>query len=151
MIMTETKTAETPKSVSQIVEEIRELRRQNPRKKIKLTKSQIDAMREYDRELVKGIFNFHEVPGGSMSFVYKAYDGEPVERVDVFDGEVKTVSRGVARHLKQNLWYPEYDFVKDEDTKNVIRATKKTRRASFQLLDSIDDEIQNSIIEATFV
>ena len=35
-------------------------------------KANLKYMRDRDREPVKGIFRYHEVEGGSMSFSYKA-------------------------------------------------------------------------------
>lgn len=114
--------------------------------------------RDQDREPVKGIFRFHEVPGGTMSFVYKGYNGDNVERYDLIDGQVYTVPLGVAKHLNKNLWYPEYSYVKSEGTYtghgpgNVMRATKKVRRCSFQSLEFIDiDEVPTSASQIVMV
>jgi hypothetical protein len=96
-----------------------------------------------DRELVRGIFRFHEVPGGSMKFVYKKYRGEPVERFTLVDGQVYTLPLGVARHLNKNCWYPVHDFLLDEMgkwTNNQYRIQKKVRRCSFQSLEFVDIE-----------
>lgn len=96
--------------------------------------------RDKDREPVKGIFRFHEVPGGEMSFSLKIHKGDQVENYTIKDGEVKTVPLGVARHLNKNCWYPEYDYVKTEDMSNVARVVKKIRRCSFQSLEFVDIE-----------
>ncbi len=135
------------------VEQTKPISLTKTKSKDKLTKAQKDAMRDRDSEMVKGIFRFYEVPGGSMNFVYKAYEGDKVERYDMIDGEVYTVPLGVARHLNKNLWYPEYDYVKDENTKNIIRATKKVRRCGFQGLEFTDtDDLKESrIIEAAII
>lgn len=110
-----------------------------PTKK-KLTKAEVDHMRDKDAEVVKGIFRFYEVPGGTMSFVFKAYDGDHIDRYDMVDGQVYSVPLGVARHLNKNLWYPEYDYMKGEDSKNIMKVTKKVRRCGFQSLEFIDAE-----------
>ena len=104
--------------------------------------------RDKDREKVKGMFIFHEVPGGCMSFVYKAYEGDPVERYDFIDGQIYTIPMGVAKHLNQNLWYPEYSYVKSEGmfgahnsmAGTTMKATRKVRRTSFQSLEFMDIE-----------
>lgn len=109
--------------------------------------------RDKDREKVKGIFRFYEVPGGTMSFVFKAYKEDPVERFDMVDGQVYEVPLGVARHLNKNLWYPEYDYMKGEDSKNIMKITKKVRRCGFQSLEFIDmedlSEGKQQIVEVT--
>lgn len=113
----------------------------------KLTKADIAKMREKDREMVRGVFRFYEVPGGTMSFVYKAYDGEQADRYDMIDGQVYSIPLGVARHLNKNLWYPEYDYIKGESTdgqtKNIMKVTKKVRRCGFQSLEFMDIEDLN--------
>lgn len=103
-------------------------------------KLNIKHMQDKDNEKVKGIFRFHEVPGGQMSFVYKAYKGDPVERYDMIDGQVYTIPLGVAKHLNKDCWYPEYEHFKDEQTQNVMRVGKKVRRCSFQSLEFVDIE-----------
>lgn len=107
-------------------------------------KPNLNYQRDKDREPVRGIFRFHEVPGGEMSFSIKLYKGDQVETYTFKDGEIKTVPLGVAKHLNKNCWYPEYDYVKSEDMQNVAKITKKIRRCSFQSLEFIDiDDVSN--------
>lgn len=106
----------------------------------KKLKPNLKYMRDKDREKVRGIFRFHEVPGGSMSFVFKAYKEDPVERFDMVDGQIYTVPLGVARHLNKNLWYPQYDYIKGEETHDIMKVTKKVRRCSFQSLEFVDTD-----------
>ena len=109
-------------------------------------------MRDKDREKVRGVFKFYEVPGGSCSFVFKAYKEDPVERYDFVDGEIYTIPLGVAKHLNKNGWYPEYGFIPgDSKTQtaygasiggsapNFMRVAKKVRRFGFQSLEFMDD------------
>ena len=58
--------------------------------------------RDRDREIVRGIFKFDEVPGGTMSFVYKKYREDPVERYSFVDGCAYSIPLGVAKHLNKN-------------------------------------------------
>lgn len=97
-------------------------------------------LRDKDREMVKGIFRFHEVPGGGMSFNFKAYKEDQVERYDLCDGEIYTLPLGVARHLNKNGWYPVYEYMKDEQTQNVQKIGQKVRRFSFQSLEFVDTD-----------
>src|SRR5579885_257940 len=102
--------------------------------------------RDKDRELVTGKFIFHEVPGGAMSFVYRAHKEDPVERYDFIDGQIYKIPLGVAKHLNKNLWYPEYEYVKGEQFSGGynhmngtgMRVGKKVRRCSFQSLEFVD-------------
>ena len=105
-----------------------------------LDKASIKTMRDKDREMVKGRFIFHEVPGGSMSFCFRAYKEDPIETFDMIDGEVYTVPLGVAKHLNKNCWYPEYEFNRAEGMQNVQKIGIKKRRCSFQSLEFVDSE-----------
>lgn len=96
--------------------------------------------REKHREKVKGIFRFHEVPGGSMSFMYKEYKEDPLERYDLIDGQVYSLPLGVAKHLNKNCWYPVHAFAQDEQGKPLAKVRKKVQRCSFQSLEFVDIE-----------
>lgn len=97
-------------------------------------------LRDKDREIVKGIFRFHEVPGGSMSFVIKIWKEDPLERYDLVDGQVYSIPLGVARHLNKNCWYPVHTHALDENGKPTMKIGQKVRRCSFQSLEFIDIE-----------
>ena len=71
-------------------------------------------MRDKDREAVKGVFRFYEVPGGTLSFVFRAYKEDPVERFDLIDGQIYTIPLGVARHLNKNGKYPVHAYAQNE-------------------------------------
>lgn len=96
--------------------------------------------RDKDRELVKGIFKFYEVPGGSMSFVYRAYKEDKTERYDLVDGQVYSIPLGVARHLNKNGWYPVHSYAMDESGKPSMKMGQKKRRFGFQSLEFVDIE-----------
>ncbi len=130
-------------SISQIAEK---------KKKIK---ENLKYKRDKDREKVRGIFHFYEVPGGIMSFSFKAYKEDEVETYTLQDGQVYTLPLGVARHLNNNLWYPEYGYLKGEQGDNGartgfnsmvgegMRIEKKIRRCGFQSLEFVDiDDMQ---------
>jgi len=112
----------------------------------------IKYQRDKDRELVKGIFKYHEAPGGSVSFSFRKYKGDPIERYDLVDGNVYTLPLGVAKHLNSNCWYPQYEHINGEDMtaahtacgngKSIsdMNISKKVRRMSFQSLEFTDIE-----------
>jgi hypothetical protein len=107
-------------------------------KKDENKKPSLKWQRDRDREKVKGKFIFHECPGGTMSFVFKAYKGDPVARYDLKDGEIYSIPLGVARHLNKNCWYPRHHYQVDESGKPVMRIGEKVRRVSFQSLEFMD-------------
>ena len=114
-------------------------------------KKSLRWQRDKDREKVKGIFRFYEVPGGGMSFNIRLYKEDPVERYDLIDGQVYTLPLGVAKHLNKNGWYPEYEYIKGEpgthgafapslggSSPTIMRVGKKVRRFGFQSLEFVD-------------
>lgn len=103
------------------------------------------AKRDKDREKVKGIFRFYEAPGSTLSFSYgPMYKGDVTHNFCLTDGEVAEVPLGVARHLNTNGWYPEYEYVKNEqgvqNVGNGMRIGTKKRRFGFQSLEFTDIE-----------
>ena len=98
----------------------------------------LQNQRDKDKEKVKGIFRFHEVPGGQMEFVFKKYKDDPIERDSMKDGETYTVPLAVAKHLNTNCWYPSYDYKNDEQGRPVTTMAEKIRRCSFQSLEFVD-------------
>jgi len=106
----------------------------------KAPKKSLRYQRDKDRELVKGIFHFYEVPGGTMSFFVKEYKGDQPQRYRLKDGEVCTIPLGVAKHLNKNGSYPVHSHSMDADGKNVYKIKEKKRRFGFQSLEFIDPE-----------
>jgi hypothetical protein len=110
----------------------------------------LEVQKQKDKEMVKGIFRFHEVPGGGMSFVYgPIYKGDESQVYEMTDGEIYTVPLGVARHLNKNVWYPVYEHIAGEKdvqtahnqmTRAGMRICKRVRRCSFQSLEYVDIE-----------
>lgn len=103
----------------------------------------LENMRARDAEMVKGIFKFYEVPGGKLTFFYKAYKPDPIERYEMNDGEVYTIPLGVAKHLNRNCWYPVHEHEIDEHGKASTRIGKKVQRFYFQSLEFVDIEDLN--------
>ena len=94
--------------------------------------------RDKDREMVKGIFRFYEVPGGTMSFVYRQYKEDEVERYDLEDGKIYSIPLGVARHLNKNCWYPVHAYKQNENGGKDMLIGQKVRRCGFQSLEFVD-------------
>jgi hypothetical protein len=106
----------------------------------KPTRPSYRAMREKDREPVKGIFRFYEVAGGTLSFVFKCWKEDPVENFTLNDGAVYTLPLGVAKHLNKNGWYPIHSFAKNEGGENLMKVGQRVRRFGFQSLEFVDME-----------
>lgn len=116
-------------------EHVRSHKKNNPANNLN---PEFEKMRLKDREMVRGKFIFHEVPGGSLGFVFKKWDGDPVERFDLVDGEIYTLPLGVAKHLNKECKYPIHSFSKDEEGVTTNKIGQWVRRCSFQSLEFVD-------------
>ncbi len=123
--------------------------------KLEEIKKNAQYLRDKDREPVRGIFRFHEVPGGTMSFSIKIHKADHVENFTLLDGEVYTLPLGVAKHLNKNCWYPVHSYATDEGGKPLMKIGQKVRRCSFQSLEFVDIDdltpVGNSILTAEMI
>jgi hypothetical protein len=101
-------------------------------------KKNLRYQRDKDREKVRGIFKFYEVPGGSMSFSIRIYKEDQTERYDLVDNQVYTLPLGVAKHLNKNGWYPVHAYSQDDNGNPSMRIGTKVRRFGFQSLEFVD-------------
>jgi hypothetical protein len=103
-------------------------------------KKDLKYLRDKDREMVKGIFKFYEVPGGSMSFCFKKYKGDPIEKFDMVDGNVYTVPLGVAKHLNNDCHYPIHSYSTDSNGIPLQKISERVNRCGFQSLEFMEME-----------
>lgn len=122
-----------------------------PHKPVPPTKKEKDEEYSRDHQMVRGIFRFHEVPGGVMTFVYKKYKGDEVLYYTLNDGQVYSLPLMVAKHLNKNCWYPVHAHETDDQGRfnNTYRIEKKVRRCSFQSLEFVDEDDITPTGEAT--
>lgn len=114
-------------------------------------KAKLKRMRDKDREMVKGIFRYYELPGGILDFVFHKYAEDPIEKFSLQDGGICTIPLGVAKHLNKNGFYPVHSHRQEEDGRTSTQIGKKVRRFGFQSLDFIDEadfDDQSNIIIA---
>lgn len=113
--------------------------------KKEVQKKNLKYQRDKDREPVKGIFKFYEVPGGELKFPFRAYKEDPVEFYTLVDGQIHTIPLGVARHLNKNGKYPVHSYALDDDGKPSVKVGKWVRRFGFQSLEFVDiDDLTES-------
>lgn len=96
--------------------------------------------RDKDREMVKGVFKYYEVPGGMVGFCFKKYAEDPLEKFELYDNQVYTIPLGVAKHINNDTWYPVHEYGKNEDGSNLQKIGQKIRRMAFQSLEFMDVE-----------
>lgn len=113
-------------------------------KKVELQKK-LEQLRDRDREKVRGVFRFHEVPGGSMKFPFRQYKEDQIETYTLTDGQIYEIPMGLARHLNKNCWYPIHSHQLDSDGRASRIIGKKVSRCSFQSLDFMDAETLREI------
>lgn len=112
----------------------------NARQENRELSEDLKIQREKDRQMVRGRFMFHEVPGGTTSFPFRKYKGDPIENWTFHDGDVYTIPLGVAKHLNANCWYPIHAYSQGEKGATEVRIGQKVRRYSFQSLEFTDVE-----------
>jgi len=110
----------------------------------------LKQQRERDREPVRGVFKYHENPGGIVKFSIKLYREDPIETYELRDGASYTLPRGVAMHLNKNTSYPEYEHSRvavEASGIPELKVKRKVSRMGFYPLDFIDvGEDQSQIL-----
>ncbi len=107
-------------------------------------KKRLKLQRDKDKVMVQGIFRFHETPGGTLTFPYRAYKEDSVENYTLVDGQVHTIPYGVARHLNRDCWYPQHAHQLDATGKPIMVIGKKVQRCSFQSLEFMENDDMNT-------
>lgn len=100
----------------------------------------LSYMRERDRELVKGVFRYHQKPGQTLTFTFYNYKGDKLENYKMTDGMTYSVRRDVARHLNKEGLQPVYEWVRDEIGNPVMEVTRYMNRCSFDSMDFFELE-----------
>lgn len=100
--------------------------------------AELKKLEQKEKEMVRGKFIFHEVPGGQMGFPYKKYASDELKNYTMVDGQIYTIPLGVAKHLNSNCAYPTYNYKNDEAGRPVMSLSEKVRRCSFQSLEFFD-------------
>lgn len=114
-----------------------------PKNSRKLTNEEMKKMREKDHKMVKGRFLCFEPRGGSMTFSFKKYKGDPLLKYTMVDNEVYEVPLMVAKHLNNDCWYPVHSHVLDANGKPSVQVGKKVKRCSFESLEFNIEEEEN--------
>ncbi|MGD8327649.1 MAG: hypothetical protein PVF65_12100 [Sphingomonadales bacterium] len=105
----------------------------------KLSSDDIKKMKEEGHRIVKGVFRCQEPPGGSVTFSFKAFPGDQVEKYTFVDGKIYSIPLMVAKHINNNCSYDIHQHVLDAEGKPRIDVGRKVRRFTFQSLDFMDE------------
>lgn len=93
--------------------------------------SGIEAMREEDSQLVKGIFRCFNPPGGNLTFYFKKYKGDPIQKYEMFDGQEYEVPLAVAKHLNENCFEDDHAYLLDANGNPIVGMGKRNHRFAF--------------------
>lgn len=111
-----------------------------PRVRKKISKEEMERLRQADHKKVKGVFRCFEPPGGMIKFSFKKYPGDQTTTYTMEDGKIYEVPLMVARHLNSNCFYPVHSHIMDAQGVPQVNVGKKIRRVAFESLDFMDGE-----------
>lgn len=95
--------------------------------------------RQRDRKMVRGKFQYHEIPGGELTFNFYKYKGDPIEKYTLKDGEIYTIPLGVAKHLN-TIGTPLHEHAQDENGLPLMKIGSFERRCTFQSLEFLGED-----------
>lgn len=145
--MSEKKLIKEPKDIK-VVEKKEPV--ESPRDNIKKEREKKRlAQREKDLEKVKGVFRFYEVnmPDATLSFNFRKYREDDIERYDLVNNKMYELPRMVAEHLVQNGKYVVHKYAKDKDGNTSMRVGEVKHRFGFESLEFMGNVSQNEIIQ----
>lgn len=124
-----------------------------------LDKNSIAYRQERNKQLVRGIFRDYEVPGGRLEFSFgPEFKGDKTNNYSMIDGQTYEIPYGVAWHLNNRCFYPEFEhranepFINGQEVashlsgiNNNVRIAKKVHRFGFQSLDFFEPDISPAV------
>lgn len=108
--------------------------------KINFKKKDWEDERQRDREPVIGRFHHHESKGGTLTFTFYKYKGDPVVVYTLVDGCEYTLPRAVVHHLNNNCGRQVHEYTQDADGRRVMRIGYIEKRVSFQPRDAYSNQ-----------
>lgn len=70
-----------------------------------------EQQRKEESRLIKGVFQDHEKKGGSVSFFFKKFKGDPIKQYDLVDGHEYELPLSVVKHLNSNCCYMQDSYL----------------------------------------
>lgn len=90
-----------------------------------------EEMRQKDNRKVKGRFIDNELKGGTVSFYFRKWKGDPVVKYDLTDNEEYELPVSVIKHLIDGCYQTEDSYFVDPYNNKPITVPKKRARFSF--------------------
>lgn len=110
------------------------VRKKIPRKEADPTAPMIDkfeSKKAEESKMVKGIFEFRDLPGGTLDFFHKKWKGEKIARYTLIDGEEYELPLSVVRKLNSECCTNQHSHLLGPDGKH-IKTGKKQHRFAFK-------------------
>ena len=110
------------------------LRKKVVRKEADPSAPMIDKFEEKrieESKLVKGIFEFKDLPGGTLDFFHRKWKGDKVQRYILVDGHEYELPLGVVRKLNSECATTEHSYLLGPDGKH-LKTGKKRNRFAFK-------------------
>lgn len=91
----------------------------------------LEEMRQEDNQKIKGVFRCFQPPGGNVSFYFRQYKKDPIEKYELFDGKEYELPKNVVRHLNENCYEEDKAFLLDANGEKIKGAGKRHYRFAF--------------------
>lgn len=91
----------------------------------------IKCLRDKESEKVKGVYRCMIPLGGAVKFSCRMHKGD-IETYDMIDGQEYEVPLSVAKHLRDNCWFPEHAHTLDANGSPKVTVGKKHNTHNFE-------------------
>lgn len=81
----------------------------------KISRGELEKMRVDANQPVRGVFRCHEPRGGSVTFAWREYKGDPIRRWTLKDGLEYQIPKGLAKHINKNCYYAVHTNILDKN------------------------------------
>lgn len=100
------------------------------------TKEKIKNLHKEESVKIKCKFICHEPKGGNVTFSYKKFPQDPIEKYTLYDGQVYELPKCVVKHLNSCGWEIHAHLL-DADGQPIQGIGKKEHRFTLQPIDFI--------------
>ncbi|MGD8305146.1 MAG: hypothetical protein PVF17_00700, partial [Ignavibacteria bacterium] len=95
----------------------------------------LEEMRQEDHKKVRGVFRSLKPAGGSLSFYFRKYKGDPIEKYVLEDGKEYELPLMVARHLNEDCYEQDKAYLLDANGDQIRSPGKRHHRFTFSQLE----------------
>lgn len=135
-------------SLEELRKQVADLQRENTelmKKMLEEKKAPIQPQKQQQKNTLKGIFHWHEVPQGTMSFLLKTKRGENVKKYSLVDGQEYNLPIDVVCHLNDSGKYPVHRYTTGADGKPHQGIGKMQKRFSYEITEFLDLSDKNNL------